>query len=97
MNMSSKDMLKKECAFLNILAHNDHKKQMQKFLQYLITPSQYTLLRELVVNELARNLPIRKKKPLLGKSLKLNYSAWLTGNLKNKTCTFYIQFLNYWL
>ena len=59
---SKQGTLKKECISFNILPHNAHEKQMQKILQYLITPSQYTLLRELVVNELARNLPITKKK-----------------------------------
>ena len=35
---------------------------MKKVLQYLVTPSQYMLLRELVINELARNLHIMDKK-----------------------------------
>ena len=49
-------LLKREYAFLYFLAHNPNEKQMKKILQYLVTPLQYMLLRELVINELARNL-----------------------------------------
>ena len=51
-------LLKKEYAFLYFLAHNPNEKQMKKVLQYLVTPLQYMLLRELVINKLARYLSI---------------------------------------
>ena len=52
-----KTKLKKETAFLYFLAHNPHPLQTKKFLSSLLVPSQYSVLREVAVNELAGNLP----------------------------------------
>ena len=49
--------LKKERAFLYFLANNPHQAQNRKFLSSLLLPSQYTVLREIAVNEIAGNIP----------------------------------------
>lgn len=55
--------LKKEKAFLYFLANNPHEAQSRKFLSSLLLPSQYTVLREIAVNEIAGNIPeLRKSK-----------------------------------
>ena len=54
---ADKTKLKKETAFLYFLAHNPHRLQNKKFLSSLLLPSQYSVLREVAVNELAGNLP----------------------------------------
>ena len=70
---------------------------MKKVLQYLVTPSQYMLLRELVINELARNLHIMDKKTKLRKKFQnINYSVWPMANIRNNNCTFCILFFSYW-
>ena len=52
-----RNKIKAECTFLYFLAHNPHEEQSKKILHYLITSSQYLVLRELVVNDMAQNLP----------------------------------------
>ena len=77
-------MLKKEYPFLQFLGHNKHKKQMKKVLQYLVTPSQYTLLRELTINELAGNLCIMDKKTKLRKKFKNKLLSLANGKYKKQ-------------
>ena len=54
---TDKTKLKREKAFLHFLAVNPHDNQNRKFLSTLLLPSQYAVLREIAVNELAGNLP----------------------------------------
>ena len=77
-------MLKKEYPFLYFLGHNKHEKQMKKVLQYLVTPSQYMLLRELAINELARNLCIMDKKTKLRRKLKNKLLSLANGKYKKQ-------------
>ena len=65
--------LKEECGFLHFLAHSKYIAQSKKFLHQLLSKHQYTVLRELVIDDLAGNLPTygsTKKKAKLRKSLK---------------------------
>ena len=65
--------LKEECEFLHFLAHSKNIAQSKDFLHQLLSKHQYTVLRELVINGLAGNLPTygsTKKKAKLRKSLK---------------------------
>ena len=50
--------VKKERAFLTFLATNPHVDQVKKFLKSSLKVSQYLLLRELAINELAGNIPL---------------------------------------
>ena len=52
-----KNKLKTESALLYFLAHNPHTSQTKKFLKSALNKEQYTVLREIAVNELANNLP----------------------------------------
>ena len=66
-----------------MLAHNPHGEQSKKILHYLITSSQYLVLRELVVNDMAQNLPkYGKKKLSLCKTLKSNLQRLAGGKFK---------------
>ena len=65
--------LKEECGFLHFLTHSKNIAQSKNFLCQLLSKHQYTILRELVINDLACNLPTYgsiKKKAKLRKSLK---------------------------
>ena len=65
--------LKEECGFLHFHAHSKNIAQSKKCLCQLLSKHQYTVLRELVINDLASNLPTygsTKKKAKLRKSLK---------------------------
>ena len=65
--------LKEECRFLHFLAHSKNIAQSKKLLHQLLSKHQNTVLRELVINDLAGNLPTyssTKKKAELRKSLK---------------------------
>ena len=65
--------LKEECEFLHFLTHSKNIAQSKKILCQLLSKHQYTILRELVINDLASNLPTygsTKKKAKLRKSLK---------------------------
>ena len=65
--------LKQECRFLHYLTHSKNIPQSKKFLHQLLSKHQYTVVRELVINDLAGNLPTyssTKKKAKLRKSLK---------------------------
>ena len=76
--------LKKETAFLYFLAHNPHHSQSKKFLSSLLLPSQYTLLREIAVNELAGNIPPigkTKKKSRLKQAAKSRLKKLAKGEL----------------
>ena len=52
-----KNKIKNETAFLYCIAYNKDEKQTKEFLCYFANPMQYILLRELVVNDLAENIP----------------------------------------
>ena len=52
-----KNKIKNKCAFLYYIVQNKDEKQTKEFLRYFTNPMQYTLLRELVVNDLAENIP----------------------------------------
>ena len=65
--------LKEKCRFLHFLAHSKNIAQSKKLLRQLLSKHQYTVLRELVINNLANNLPTyssTKKKAKLRKCLK---------------------------
>ena len=76
--------VKKGIPFPIFLGHNKHEKQMKKVLQYLVTPSQYMLLRELAINELARNLCITDKKTKLRKKFKNKLLSLANGKYKKQ-------------
>ena len=59
-----KNKIKIECAFLYYIAYNKDGMQTKEFLRYFTNAMQYMLLRELVVNDLAENIPdyLMKKK-----------------------------------
>ena len=68
-----KSKIKNECTFLYYIACNKDEKQTKEFLCYFTNPMQYTLLRELVVNDLAENIPdhnMKKIKNNFKKSMK---------------------------
>ena len=46
-----KNKIKNECTFLYYIAYNKDEKQTKEFLCYFTNSTQYTLLRELVVND----------------------------------------------
>ena len=77
-------MLKKEYLSYTFLGHNKHEKQMKKVLQYLVTPSQYMLLRELAINELAGNLHMMDKKTKLRKKFKNKLLSLANGKYKKQ-------------
>ena len=69
--------------FIFFLAHNPHEEQSKKILHYLITSSQYLVLRELVVNDMAQNLPkYGKNKLSLHKTLKSHLQRLASGKFK---------------
>ena len=59
-----KSKIKNECTFLYYIVYNEDEKQTKEFLRYFANPMQYTLLRELVVNDLAENIPDYKMKKI---------------------------------
>ena len=62
---NTKNKIKNECTFLYFLANNNCEKQTKDFLHFFTNSTQYTLLKELVVNDLAENIPdynTKKKK-----------------------------------
>lgn len=76
--------LRRETAFLYFLAHNPHEVQNKKFLSSLLEPAQYTVLRELAVNELAGNIPPlnrEKKKSSLIKTARVRLTKLAKGQL----------------
>ena len=82
-----KRKVKRECAFLYFIAFNPHQKQTIQFLKYLILPEQYTVLQELAVNDLAKNIPEytqKKRKSKLKKALKLPIQRLAEGKLKKE-------------
>ena len=52
-----KNKIKNECTFLYHITYNKDEKQTKEFLCYFTNSTQYMLLRELVVNDLAENIP----------------------------------------
>ena len=82
---NTKNKIKNECAFLYFLANNNNEKQTKQFLSYFTNSKQYTLLRELVVNDLAENIPdynLKKIKNKLKKSMKYRIECLAHGELK---------------
>ena len=78
-----KNKIKNECAFLYYIAYNKDEKQTKEFLHYFTNSTQYALLRELVVNDLAENIPdynTTKIKNNFKKSCEILYRA--RGELK---------------
>ena len=68
-----KNKIKNECAFLYYIGYIKDEKQTKQFLCYFTNPMQYMLLRELVVNDLAENIPdynMTKIKNIFKKSMK---------------------------
>ena len=68
-----KGKFRREKGFLHFLAHNPHDLQTKRLLKYFILPSQYAVLRELVVNDLARNLPAGGKRGKDREGLKVKF------------------------
>ena len=80
-----KNKIKNECAFLYYIAYNKDEKQTKEFLHYFTNSTQYTLLRELVVNNLAENIPdynMTKIKNNFKKSMKYCIEHLAHGELK---------------
>ena len=80
-----KNKIKNECAFLYYIAYNKDEKQTKEFLRYFTNSTQYTLLRELVVNDLAENIPdynTTKIKNNFKKSMKYRIKRLAHGELK---------------
>ena len=80
-----KNKIKNETAFLYYIAYNKDEKQTKEFLLYFINPMQYILLRELVVNDLAENIPDYNKTKIknnLKKSMKYHIEHLAHGELK---------------
>ena len=80
-----KNKIKNECAFLYYIAYNKDEKQTKEFLHYFTNSMQYTLLRELVVNDLAENIPdynTTKIKNHFKKSMKYCIKRLAHGELK---------------
>ena len=80
-----KNKIKNETAFLYYIAYNKDEKQTKEFLRYFTNPMQYILLRELVVNDLAENIPdynTTKIKINLKKSMKYHIKCLACGELK---------------
>ena len=80
-----KNKIKNETAFLYYIAYNKDEKQTKEFLHYFTNPMQYILLRELVVNDLAENIPdynTTKIKNNLKKSMKYCIECLACGELK---------------
>ena len=74
--------LKEECGFLHFLTHCKNIAQSKNFLRQLLSKHQYTVLKELVINDLAGNLPTygsTKKKAKLRKSLKKRLEHLASG------------------
>ena len=81
----TKNKIKNESAFLYFLANNKCEKQTKHFLHYLTNSMQYTLLRELVVNNLMENIPddnMKKIKNNLKKVMKNHIEHLAHGELK---------------
>ena len=53
----TKNKIKNECSFLYLRANTKDEKQTKQFLHYFTNSMQDMLLRELVVNDLAENIP----------------------------------------
>ena len=80
-----KNKTKNECTFLYYIAYNKDKKQTKEFLHYFTNSMQYMLLRELVVNDLAENIPdynTTKIKNNFKKSMKYCIECLACGELK---------------
>ena len=81
----TKNKLKNESTFLYFIANNKDEKQTKQFLHYFTNSTQYTLLRELVVNDLAENIPDYNMKQILNnfkKSMKYHIKHLAHGELK---------------
>ena len=79
--------MKKECATIHFIARNPHEAQTRQFLSQWINKEQILALRELVVNDLAQNLPDArsgKGKVKLMKSVKLRAQRFARGELKKR-------------
>ena len=80
-----KNKIKNECVFLYYIAYNKDEKQTKEFLRYFTNSTQYTLSRELVVNDLAENIPdynMTKIKNNFKKSMKYHIECLARGELK---------------
>ena len=79
-----KNKIKNECTFLYYIAYNKDEKQTKEFLHYFTNSTQYMLLRELVVNDLAENIPdynTTKIKNNFKKSMKYSIKHLAHGEL----------------
>ena len=80
-----KNKIKNECTFLYYIAYNIDEKQTKEFLHYFTNSMQYLLLRELVVNDLAENIPdynTKEVKNNFKKSMKYRIECLAHGELK---------------
>lgn len=79
--------LKAQYPFLYFVAHNSSVQQTKDVLILDITKEQYTLLRELAVNEIANNLPAyhtpKKKKELKSRGI-IRLKRLAAGKLKQR-------------
>ncbi len=76
-----------ESALLYFIAHNPHPQQTKKLLETLLLPEQYTVLREIAINDLANNLlayGALKKKQGLRTELKACFQRLAQGVLKKR-------------
>ena len=80
-----KNKIKNECAFFYYIACNKDEIQTKEFLCYFTNSTQYTLLGELVVKDLAENIPdynTTKIKNNFKKSMKYRIKRLAHGELK---------------
>ena len=88
--------LSEERPFLYFIAYNPHSLQSRKLLTELLTPSQLTLLRELVINDLAQNLPdyvAKKRKAELYSKQKNRIHRLAQGKLEKKSLSGIFDYL----
>lgn len=91
--------IRDERGFLFFLLHNPHPKQTRHFLTRLLRPEQYTVLRELAVNDLAHNLPSydqQKKKRELSQKNILRIRSLAQGKLKRQHLHHLLPLLRIW-
>ena len=70
----TKIKIKNEFTFLYLIANNKDEKQIKEFLHYFTNSTQYTLLRKLVVNDFAENIPDYNMKKILNNFKKYEIS-----------------------
>ena len=87
--------LKEECRFLHFLTHSRNIAQSKKCLRQLLSKHQYTILRELVINDLASNLPTYRSTKKKAKLLKRDWNTSPEDSTTRTTCLSSFPTYNY--